>query len=213
MKQTPFLTKHNHSQQGGTFLGIILGLVIGLGIAVAVALMITKSPIPFTNNKTLRPERAPDPTAEQVTDPNKLLYGNKEVARQAAREQAKANDPAALLPPTAQAPLPVPKVLEKPDEPKNQVSSASAMVGKTELDDKWVYYLQAGAFRAPADAENARAKLALLGFEGRVSERQSENGILYRVRLGPFAQLDAMNRIRAKLQDNSVDAAVVRIPK
>src|SRR5450830_172126 len=74
-------------QQGGTFIGIIVGLVVGLGIAVVVALMITKSPIPFTNGKTIRPERAPDPAADQVTDPNKLLYGSKEAARQAARDQ------------------------------------------------------------------------------------------------------------------------------
>ena len=67
--------------------------------------------------------------------------------------------------------------------------------------------------REQADAENARAKLALLGMEARVSEKQSDNGSLYRVRLGPYSQLDAMNRVRTKLAENSVDAALVRIPK
>src|ERR1700693_5447786 len=86
-------TTDSRRQGGGTFLGIIVGLVIGLGIAVAVALMITKSPIPFTNSRNIRPERAPDPAADQVADPNKLLYGSKEAARQAARDQAKAADP------------------------------------------------------------------------------------------------------------------------
>ena len=213
-------------QQGGTFLGIIVGLVIGLGIAVVVALVITKSPIPFTNGKTIRPERTPDPTADQISDPNKLLYGSKEVARQTARDQAKAEagaapgggsqtSQAAGVPPVVAAipaPAPAPKVSDTA-EPKNQVSSTTTTAPKAEGDDRWIYYLQAGAFRDQADAENARAKLALLGMEARVSEKQSDNGSLYRVRLGPYAQLDAMNRVRTKLAENSVDAALVRVPK
>jgi cell division protein FtsN len=217
-------------QQGGTFLGIIVGLVVGLGIAVVVALMITKSPIPFTNGKTIRPERTPDPTADQISDPNKLLYGSKEVARQTARDQAKAGaapggdspagpagqtSQAAGVPPVVAAipaPVPAPKVSDTA-EPKNQVSSTSTTAPKADGDDRWIYYLQAGAFREQADAENARAKLALLGMEARVSEKQSDNGSLYRVRLGPYAQLDVTNRVRAKLTENSVDAALVRVPK
>jgi cell division protein FtsN len=111
------------------------------------------------------------------------------------------------------APVPTPAKAADTAEPKNQVSSTSTTTPKVDGDDKWIYYLQAGAFRDQADAENARAKLALLGMEARVSEKQSDNGSLYRVRLGPYAQLDAMNRVRAKLAENSVDAALVRIPK
>lgn len=235
-----------HRQQGGTFLGIIVGLVVGLGIAVVVALMITKSPIPFTNGKTIRPERAPDPAANQVADPNNLLYGSKETARQAAREQARTAEPAAgasvtgapvtgagvaplALPPVTALTTPSAQVAPKalPEkataaanakagdaaEPKNQVNSTTAAVPKADGDDKWIYFLQAGAFREQADAENARAKLALLGMEARVSEKPSDNGTLYRVRLGPFKQLDSVNRVRAKLAESSVDAALVRVPK
>ena len=215
--------KRNRHQQGGTFLGIIIGLVVGLGIAVVVALMITKSPIPFTNGKTLRPERTPDPTADQAADPNKLLYGSKENARQAARDQ-KAADAAALAGQTPAAPVvaATPAVSSAPaaalppttaDQPKNQVSSAAPAPKLDGEDSRWIYYLQAGAFREQADAENARAKLALLGMEAKVSEKQSDNGSLFRVRLGPYTGLDAMNRVRAKLAENSVDAALVRIPK
>jgi cell division protein FtsN len=209
----------NRRQQGGTFLGIIIGLVVGLGIAVVVALMITKSPIPFTNGKTIRPERTPDPVGDQVADPNKLLYGSKEAARQAARDQANAGaaaatGPAGVPPVVAAVPAPAPAPTAAPaDQPRNQVSSTATTTPKADGDDKWTYFLQAGAFREQADAENARAKLALLGLEARVSEKQSDNGSLYRVRLGPFSQLDTMNRVRTKLAENSVDAALVRIPK
>jgi cell division protein FtsN len=33
------------------------------------------------------------------------------------------------------------------------------------------------------------------------------------VRIGPFGQLETMNRVRGKLSDNGVDVAVVRIGK
>ena len=36
---------------------------------------------------------------------------------------------------------------------------------------------------------------------------------LHRVRVGPFGQLEGMNKVRGKLSDNGVDAAVVRIAK
>ena len=74
-------------------------------------------------------------------------------------------------------------------------------------------YLQAGAFRKLADAESARAKLALLGFEASVSDRSSDTGVLHRVRMGPYNQVEAMNKVRAKLSENGVDVAVVRNQK
>ena len=73
-----------------------------------------------------------------------------------------------------------------------------------------VYFLQAGAFRELADAENSRAKLALLGFEAGISDRNNADGaVLHRVRIGPFNQ-EAMTRARAKLLDAGVDVAIVR---
>ncbi|WP_460829708.1 SPOR domain-containing protein, partial [Massilia agilis] len=79
--------------------------------------------------------------------------------------------------------------------------------------DGYVYYLQAGAFREMADAESAKAKLALLGFEASISDRTSDSGVLHRVRMGPYNQVEAMNKARAKLLDSGVDVAIVRNQK
>ncbi|QNB09380.1 SPOR domain-containing protein [Herbaspirillum frisingense] len=216
----PLNAKH-HKQAGGTLLGLILGLIVGLGIAVGVALMITKSPIPFVN-KVVRPERA-DPTPAQAADPNRPLYGNRDIAREAARDQQQSQTP---VPPNTAAAQPVPPVAPAPQaatppakQPDTRTadakpSAAAPSASKNDSnDDKWSYFLQTGAFRDQADAENARAKLALLGFEARVTERTADSGVLYRVRIGPFDHAEAMNRTRSKLSDNGVDAAIVRIPK
>jgi cell division protein FtsN len=186
-------------QRGGTLLGIVIGLVIGLGIALGVAVVITKTPIPFTD-KSGR-QKAPEPTAGQSADPNRPLYGKR--AQPAAPFEKAAPSNTATPVPSLPRELSV-----KPERAAPLVEqSASA------ADEKWQYYLQAGAFREMHDAESMRAKLALLGIEARVSERQSETGLLYRVRAGPFDKMEAMNRVRSKLTDNAIDAAVVRISR
>lgn len=195
-------------QFGGTLMGVVIGLVIGLSIAVAVALLITKTSTPFTN-KNGKADKSEVPVT-QMQDPNKPLYGNKDAAKEAAKEFVKATDSSKTAEtveakPDAKPEIKAPAVsAEKPAAEKQAADSG---------DDKYIYFLQTGAFRELADAESARAKLALIGFEARVSEKPSDTGNLYRVRIGPFNQLETMNRMRAKLSENSVDVAVVRTTK
>lgn len=225
-----FSLKSLSRQTGGTVLGLIVGLIVGLSIAVLVALTINKTTLPFLN-KPSKPDRV-ELTPAQASDPNKPLYGSKAAAREAARDFATPAAPVDATPPNAVDPqavknaaakevsvTPPAEKVKKADVAKNAEGASDkpavdkSAADKTATDDKWTYFLQAGAFREQADAESARAKLALLGFEARISERPSDNGTLYRVRVGPFGQLDTMNRMRGKLTDNGVDVAVVRTPK
>src|SRR5450830_208467 len=208
--------RHNlHKQAGGTFLGLILGLIVGLGISVVVALMITKSPIPFVN-KVTRQDRT-ELSPGQASDPNKPLYGNKDSSASKEPDNSAADQSQSKASAESQKPAPAQAVaptqaaapVKSADAAKDKPATAESASG----DDKWSYFLQTGAFREQADAESARAKLALLGFEAKVSERPSDNGSLYRVRIGPIGQVETVNRMRSKLSDNGVDAAVVRIPK
>jgi cell division protein FtsN len=106
-------------------------------------------------------------------------------------------------------PTPVAKIPANTAAPAAGATTAPANGG----DEKYIYYLQAGAFREVADAESARAKLALLGFEANLSDRTTDTGVLHRVRIGPFNQVEAMNKVRSKLSENGVDVAVVRNQK
>ena len=220
------------SQQGNTFVGIVIGLVIGLAIAVVVALVITKGATPFTDKG--HPSKSAETTAGQAADPNKPMYGNKEAAREAARDFAKEAPKAPAADPlqavvdkiqaTPAAPAQPPAQVEKPKaaaapltpgasnvapQPVAKAAPAAADAG----EEKFIYYLQAGAFREVADAESARAKLALLGFEANLSDRATDTGVLHRVRIGPFNQVEAMNKVRSKLSENGIDVAVVRNQK
>jgi len=213
-------------QQGNTLIGIIIGLVIGLTIAVIVALAITKGATPFTDKG--KAGKSIEPTAGQIADPNKPMYGSKEAAREAAKDFAKDKEPKEAVEPALpkvpkEPKAPAPDALQqaidelKPDEepkPEAKAPAVEKKVAKVDAgEEKWVYYLQVGAFRETSDAESARAKLALLGFEAAISERSTDTGVLHRVRMGPFNQAEAMNRARNKLSENGVDVAVVRNQK
>jgi cell division protein FtsN len=52
----------------------------------------------------------------------------------------------------------------------------------------------------------------MLGLEASVEPADlAEKGIWYRVRLGPYTQVDEINRIRQQLAQNGVNASLVRI--
>ena len=206
-------------QQGNTVTGVIIGLVVGLVIAVIVALVITKGATPFTD-KSGRLGKMGEPTEGQAADPNKPLYGNKEAARQANKELVDKSKPqddplgeavAAMDPPPAK-PAPAP-ALATPAAVAPAAAAPAPAAAAAPIEDKIIYYLQAGAFRETTDAENTRAKLALLGFEAAISEKANDSGVLHRVRVGPYADAEAMNKARAKLIDAGIDVAIVRNSK
>jgi cell division protein FtsN len=224
-------------QRGSTLTGLIIGLIVGLGIAVAVALTITKGASPFTE-KTAKAGRPADPAPGQAMDPNKPMYANrdavreanKEVTEKAAARSAKPADaaaPAAAADPLGQAIAnmesrqPVAGSTAAHTQPAAREAhplatsaapptAVAAAPAPASAGGDYIYYLQAGAFREMSDAEATRAKLALLGFEAAISDRTSDSGVLHRVRLGPYNQVEAMNKARAKLLDSGVDVAIVR---
>ncbi|HYD78524.1 MAG TPA: SPOR domain-containing protein [Paucimonas sp.] len=206
-------------QAGSTLIGFISGLVIGLGIAVIVAIVITKTPMPFLTNKNGDKLKASEVSASQISDPNRPLYGKQEAARQAAKEFEKEAAPADAAQGGKAGEVKTAEGEANKAGPAIVPAKADAkdIVAVKSDEDKYVYYLQAGAFREQADAEGAKAKLALQGFEASISEKPAndgtQGGVLYRVRLGPYSQIDAMNRVRGKLAESGLDVAVVRISK
>ncbi|MFC5429422.1 SPOR domain-containing protein [Paraburkholderia denitrificans] len=75
------------------------------------------------------------------------------------------------------------------------------------------YFLQVGAYKTSADAEQQRARLAFQGFESKVTQRDAGGITYYRVRIGPFTKFDDMNSTRQRLSDAGIDTAVIRFTK
>ncbi|MEX3527026.1 MAG: SPOR domain-containing protein [Burkholderia sp.] len=105
---------------------------------------------------------------------------------------------------TAAAPTSSAQAGNAPAKPGSGANPADANSG---------YFLQVGAYKTEADAEQQRARLGFQGFESKVSKRDVSGITYYRVRVGPFNKFDDMNSARQRLSDAGVDTAVIRFTK
>ncbi|QLD48577.1 SPOR domain-containing protein [Paraburkholderia fungorum] len=101
--------------------------------------------------------------------------------------------------------------------PKSTVANAKPGSGAAPApapgDANTGYFLQVGAYKTSADAEQQRARLAFQGFESKVTQRDAGGVTYYRVRIGPFSKFEDMNSSRQRLSDAGVDTAVIRFTK
>lgn len=176
--------KSEKSRRGGsTFIGILIGLVLGLFIALAVAWYINKLPNPFK-------EKAGSPKATVPAYPG--------------RE-----------PPKVSAPTPAPDKAGAPvkDASVNDATKAAdAADKKSTPGGKETFFLQAGSFQNAPDADQMKARLALLGLEAQVQARTiPDKGVWHRVRVGPYTDVDEVNRVRSVLQQNNIESALVKV--
>ena len=216
-------------QSGNTLVGIIIGIVLGLAAALAVAVYVTKVPVPFLNKS---PSRSPEQDAaesrkNQNWDPNAPLYGKNPAKALPPTPGIPASaSPGAVTPPFAKAPESTVPDKQK-DAGKDKQPEAPAVAGRPAPadplgdlaaargggTDPFLYFVQAGAFRTPEDAEAQRAKLSLMGIEAKVTEREQSGRQVYRVRVGPFNSKDDADRQKDKLDAGGFDTALVRVQR
>lgn len=76
-----------------------------------------------------------------------------------------------------------------------------------------MYFVQAGAFSAPDEAERQRTKLMMLGFDAKISERDQAGRTMFRVRLGPFRKKSDADSTTERLSAQGMDSALVRVQR
>ena len=209
-------------QSGGTIIGLIAGLLIGLGVALAVAVYVTKVPVPFLNKGAVRSTEQDNAEAQKNKnwDPNSPLYGkgNSRLGPPAVNSPAAGVAAAPASAPEIKQPIPV------PDDPLGDLANARAGAPAPAATapatpatpatvDPYDYFVQAGAFRTQSDADAQRAKLAMLGWEARVNEREQSGRTVFRVRIGPFVKRIDAEQLKEKLDGAGVDSALVRVQR
>ncbi|MFM9972772.1 MAG: SPOR domain-containing protein [Burkholderiales bacterium] len=150
-----------------------------------------KTPIPFIDK--------PKPTERQAPAAQNL----KDAANAAAKDDGKPR-------------FDFYRILPGQEEPvsNEQIKQAAARekAGKAEPESRETYFLQAGAFQSPADADNLKARLALLGLEANVEPTNlPDKGVMYRVRLGPYGKIEDINKIRGQMAQNGIEPSLVRV--
>jgi cell division protein FtsN len=181
--------------EGNFLLGIGVGVLIGLAVSLGIAFYLNRTPIPFT-----------------VAKP-----------KQGEKDGAPAKPPSiAGLPQGGAAPAPTtekPKfdfyrILPSQEEPvtEKEIRERARAKGGQQEASKDVYFIQAGSFQNPAEADNQKARLAILGFESSVEPANlPDKGTWYRVRMGPYAKIEEINKVRQALAQNGIDASLIKI--
>lgn len=200
-------------QRGGTFLGFVLGLVIGLGVALAVAVYVTKVPVPFLDKGANRPAQQDEVELQKNKDwdPNAPLYGKNPAQPAASAEQIEGAVPKV----TASAPEVKPAVTADPlgDLVRSKMAGTKSAAPDVAAAERFIYFVQVGAYRTSEDAESQRAKLSLAGIETKTSERQQAGRTVYRVRMGPFDEREDARTAQARLEAAGQDTALVRVAR
>lgn len=176
--------------------GVLIGLFVGLAAAIGVAVYINKSPSPFVEK--VKPAARPE--------------------QQAAQEPAAPVQPAPAAPADKSA-KPVEKqrfefydILQGKEAPvtEQEVKASAAQQPAGKLKEN--YFLQAGAFQTDGEADNLKAKLALMGVEAQIQTANiPDKGVWHRVRVGPFANIEELNKTRGLLSKNGIQATLVKI--
>lgn len=171
---------------GSLFSGIMIGVIVGLAVAAGVALWVDRS----------NPFKTRDTTS--VTPPSSKSAKPAPVAPNAAPPATDSEKPRfdfyKILPGN-----------ETPMTEQDLHQRPTPAAGEQ-------YFLQAGAFPNSADADNLKARLALLGFEAAIQTAELPGkGLWHRVRLGPYTSLDELNKVRAALVQNEIKAQLVKV--
>lgn len=168
--------------------GFLLGLLSGVCAALIVAMYVNRIASPFVNQS--RANGAARPAAEKAPAPSDSIE----------RQMASIAGPgaAALMEPGK-----APKSAKKPVLPPAPVDTATSIgAGR--------YYLQVGSFVSLSDADNRKAKLALLGHDAAVrSISLPDKGMMHRVVVGPFESLDELDQVKEELRENGYAASLL----
>ena len=173
---------------GSLLLGILIGLILGLSIALAVAWYINKMPSPFLSRQA-SPPKSEGPKAAPT------------IAR---------TDQKAVKAPEDKPRFDFYKILPGTEEPATDQQLRDAQQGSAA--PKEAFFLQAGAFQSAPDADNLKARLALLGIEASIQTTSlPEKGVWHRVRVGPYTSVEELNRTRDTLKQNGVDTTLIKV--
>lgn len=183
---------NTRKQDGGTILGLFIGLVVGVVAAAGVVWYLNKTPLPF-QAKGGKPAAEKNGEARQAAVP---VVPEPLPGKPGDKVQEKPRFEFYKILPGSEEPVP---------QPAPKAAAAPAPAGEA-------LFLQAGAFQKPADADNLKARLALMGVEASVQQvTLAEKGVMHRVRIGPYASPDEMAKVRTLLAQNGIQAGVVRV--
>jgi cell division protein FtsN len=192
---------HTNSQGdrefGGTILGLVIGLAIGLSLALAVAYYISKTP----------PQERPGVKAPNLPLSIKPAAPTEAVV---SEEEKPATQIDLNKPLQGKSPA-IPSISADPiaDIATGKAAADAAASAKTDV----LFFVQTGAFATQSEADAQKASLAMQGMQSQISEGLVDGKAVWRVRIGPFANVDDSGIVRSKLTGMGIKPAVIKVNK
>jgi cell division protein FtsN len=190
----------NHTQRrrrskkpvASPWLGVIAGLLIGLFVAFLVFIKMQAAPV----QQVFVKETLPTPETSVVEDASDVQKDTKDVTPGPPKPRF---DFYTLLP-EMEVVVQEQEITGKPEQ------------GVKQVEQPGTYFLQVGSFRNGEQADRFKAELALLGLETSIQKVTIDNKNTWnRVRVGPFDDLDNLNRARRQLSQRNIESTLVKI--
>ncbi len=187
-------SKSASGKKGPTLLlGLFIGYVLGLVSAIGVWIYIHQAPSPFLLSDK------PEVSTATKSPNNGALKGT----------QVSDNEHKSTKTTNGKPRFEFYKILPGSEEPVTEQQFQKAVQQPSSKDK---YYLQAGSFQNAEDAENLKAKIAMLGMQAYVQSADlSEKGMWHRVRIGPFTKIVDINQARSSLLKSDIDANLIKV--
>jgi cell division protein FtsN len=81
-------------------------------------------------------------------------------------------------------------------------------VGKNK---KTSYVMQAGSFKTFDEADQLKAKLALMGIESKIQKAKVESVTWYRVKIGPYSQMNSVNTLMSRMKKHGLKPVITEV--
>ncbi len=149
-------------KSGSSFVnGLFMGILVGIGLSIGITVFITNGKSPFVSKDT----------------------NGACIEIQGAKPEGQTAD-AIQDQPTK---FDFYNILPNGDKDISDHETTQSLKNPANIPQKEVYFYQVGSFTTDKDADNTKAKLALLGFEAVVLTASSQNNeIVHKVRVGPM---------------------------
>ena len=190
---------------GTFFFGGLIGFVAGLVVAGVLAIWVYQA----------TPFRA-ETTPHSKLDPIKPRVEPKATGRagELAKDEKKPDSERIVQP---GAPSSTPSAASSPSNPAVPPAVAGKAAPKADTEPapsaepRGRLWLQVGAYVNKQDAENQRARFAVLGYEAQIQSADiPDKGTVHRVRVGPYRDPDEAGKVRGDLARQGIEVSVVK---
>jgi cell division protein FtsN len=173
-------------KSGSSFVnGLFMGVLVGIGLSIAITVFITNGKSPFVNKDT----------------------NGACIEIQGAKPEGETNETIQDQP----TKFDFYNVLPNGEKDASDRETTQALKNPASIPQKEVYFYQVGSFNTDKDADNAKAKLALLGFEAVVLTAPAQNNeVVHKVRVGPMTDDAQIMKTKNDLIKNGFKPVLVK---